>query len=90
MKNKIIIFGLFALASFLTTACNRCEWGGDDVFVISAIKNSDSFRKNFGRYEYRVAAIHGYGKDRPQFMDYIIFNSDSVYHIGDTLYLIKK
>lgn len=84
------IFILLSLVSLLFTSCNLDVWGGDGELLIDKVTLETGSHKEIGKYRIRCVAINGYRKTSGDILaDYITFNTDSLYRVGDTIYIGK-
>ena len=86
------IFILLSLILLLFTSCNlNIEvWGGDGELIVDGVTLETGSHKEIGKYRVHCVAINGYQKTSGDMLaDYITFNTDSLYSVGDTIYIGK-
>ena len=75
MKKTLILFAIFVSLLFLFTSEVTLETGSNE---------------EIGKYRVHCIVINGYLKTSGEnFTDYITFNTDSLYKVGDTIYIGK-
>jgi len=81
MKKLTLILTLFLC--LICTSCTESMWTGKDTYVVTQIETAtDQDYVELGKYKV-TAQCQG---TPPRF---IIFNTDSIYNPGDTLYIKK-
>lgn len=88
MKKIFLLFAVFA--SLLFTSCNRIAvWGGDGELLVDEVTlETSSSRKKIGKYRIHCIVLNGYRRTIGRNCeDYIVFNSDSLYNVADTIYI---
>lgn len=84
------IFILLSLVSLLFTSCHFDVWGGDGKLLIDEITLETGSNKKIGKYKVHCVILNGYLKTSGENMaDYITINTDSLYRVGDTIYIGK-
>jgi len=87
MKKTLILFAVFV--SLLFTSCHNYVWGGDGELLVDKV-TLETQHKELGKYRVNCIVLNGYRKTiNEQHTDYIEFNSDSLYRVGDTIYIGK-
>jgi hypothetical protein len=87
MKKRFILFAIFV--SLLFTSCHTSVWGGDGELLVDRV-TLETQHKDLGRYKVHCIVLNGYRKTiNTGNTDYIEFNSDSLYRVGDTIYIGK-
>lgn len=85
---KNILLGIAVLA-FLFSSCRNRVWGGDGELVVEEVRvETNRNHADMGRYVVTCRIVRGYGETiGSYFADNIYFNTDSLYHVGDTIYI---
>ena len=90
MKKTLILFAIFVSLLFLFTSCHFTVWGGDGKLLVDEVTLETGSNEEIGKYRVHCIVINGYLKTSGEnFTDYITFNTDSLYKVGDTIYIGK-
>lgn len=74
------------MVSLLFTSCHLNVWGGDGELLVDEVTLEISSRKEIGKYRVHCVVLNGY---QEMLSDYITINTDSLYRVGDTIYIGK-
>jgi hypothetical protein len=91
MKDKLILLvAIFVSLLFLFSKCHIDVWGGDGELLVDEVTLETGPHKETGKYRVQCVILNGYRKTCGDILaDYIIINTDSLYKIGDTIYIGK-
>lgn len=88
MKKTLILFAIFV--SLLFTSCHLSVWGGDGELLVDNVTLETTHHKELGKYKVHCIVLNGYRKTLNEgYADNIEFNTDSLYRVGDTIYIGK-
>lgn len=87
MKKIVVLFTV--LVSLTLTSCHNIMWGGDGVLLVEKVSlETKPSHSTLGKYKVECIVLNGYRETLGgRWTDYIWFNSDSLYNVGDTIYI---
>lgn len=85
----LLSISICVLAIMMTSCRHLTVWGGDGIMVVESVERETvDERISQGKYVVKLKILKGYNETMGDlYTDYVIINTDSMFNVGDTLYL---